>query len=478
MTTTLIGSQAVNNATSTSTGSQTLFNEIGTSALFTQTTEARSQSPFPYAGIIAHASAYVLTNSRGSSATTMQLRKNTANGNSAVSCTASTTGYFTDATHSDSIAANDNCNWAQVTGSGSGTFQINSVTAGFTGSSVNGWLCGANSSASVVSGSTTNGAFNGPLNTSTTEANLQIPVRALTARAVYLFSNSNGTNIATTYTVRNNAGNTSVSVSVTAATTGAFIDSAHSASFANGDLVNWRAGDAGGLTGQVQAIHVGGWFEMGTQQTLFPANNGPASGQTSTFFFPVIGYWLTSTTEAQTQCPLPFAANWANVLVNMSSGLTTTGTLKSRINGADGTQSASVTSATTGTFTDSTHFDSVAAGSLINLTISGGGTLSGNLKYSSSGLSAPASFIPPGQAKKGGGAPGNSGNKGNQGKNGGLGNQILFSNPNAQLHIKRAGYNQFQPANLRHNAAIVAGSIPPIGTGHTETYPWFWFSTR
>jgi hypothetical protein len=55
-----------------------------------------------------------------SATSTLRLRKNTANGNNAVSITASTTGWFEDTTNIDEIASTDEINYQLVTG-GTGT---------------------------------------------------------------------------------------------------------------------------------------------------------------------------------------------------------------------------------------------------------------------------------------------------------------------------------------------------------------------
>lgn len=84
-----------------------------------ETTEANIQMKAGTADSASLFEAYVSANTV-SAASTVTFRKNAANGNGSISITASTTGWFEDASHTDALIATDEINWMIATG-GSGT---------------------------------------------------------------------------------------------------------------------------------------------------------------------------------------------------------------------------------------------------------------------------------------------------------------------------------------------------------------------
>lgn len=89
-----------------------------------------------------------------------------------------------------------------------------------------------------------------------------------------------------------------------------------------------------------------------------------ATGSTSVSYTTFSGTWTT--TEAQWQCPMRAAGTLSNAAVNVSTASTSTATVRSRINGVNGTVSISVTASTTGIFEDNTHTDAFVPGDLIS----------------------------------------------------------------------------------------------------------------
>lgn len=92
------------------------------------TTEVNHQFKFKTAGTLKNSSCIVSANARAT-ATTFNVRNNTANTGITISVTASTTGLFEDTTHTAAVAVNDLVNYALVFGteSTSITFTILSV---------------------------------------------------------------------------------------------------------------------------------------------------------------------------------------------------------------------------------------------------------------------------------------------------------------------------------------------------------------
>lgn len=82
-------------------------------------------------------------------------------------------------------------------------------------------------------------------------------------------------------------------------------------------------------------------------------------------FVSLVGY-NNYTTEAQSQAAMPCAGTLKNVRLKVPiNSNTNNGTVKSRINGADGNITVTVTASTTGTFSDTSNTDTIAAADLV-----------------------------------------------------------------------------------------------------------------
>lgn len=101
------------------------FASAGT--LNTGTTESDVQGEANVAVTLSKMECYVKTNTI-TAASTLRLRKNSADGNQVVSVTASTTGLFTDSSNSDAIVATDTTNYSFTTGGTGTSIILNSVT--------------------------------------------------------------------------------------------------------------------------------------------------------------------------------------------------------------------------------------------------------------------------------------------------------------------------------------------------------------
>jgi hypothetical protein len=86
-------------------------------------TESTAQSKAGVAGTLSLYEVYISANTI-TAASTMTSRKNTAAGNGSISITGSTTGWFEDVTHSDTIVSTDEINWKIVGGAGGTSMAI------------------------------------------------------------------------------------------------------------------------------------------------------------------------------------------------------------------------------------------------------------------------------------------------------------------------------------------------------------------
>lgn len=101
-----------------------------TSITPTSTNETALQAQADAAGTWRDMGVYVESNTRGTT-TTLQSRKNLANGNQVISIPAGATGQFRDTANTDSIAANDTMTYAVVTGTGAGVLLTRNVFSWF-----------------------------------------------------------------------------------------------------------------------------------------------------------------------------------------------------------------------------------------------------------------------------------------------------------------------------------------------------------
>lgn len=179
-----------------------------------------------------------------SSAVIVASRKNGANGNISISCTAGTTGLFEDDTagHSDSLALGDDYDFFFTTPA-TGTFNPNWISIELTSS--NNDICFAASSdigQQFSTSSTSNIPLCGELFVPGTETSSQV-----TVNNAYIFSqlgcnvlSPNGITAASTVKLRANAGNSGPSVSITASTAGLFFDNSNTYTSSSTDAMNYQ----------------------------------------------------------------------------------------------------------------------------------------------------------------------------------------------------------------------------------------------
>jgi hypothetical protein len=218
-------------------------------------------------------------------------------------------------------------------------------------------------------------------NATTTEANAALPLPAagvLSKLDVYVSANSIAT---TATTVRNRiaTANGAQSVSIAAGATGWFQDMSNTDTVSAGNL----------FTYQIVTPNTSGTITLMTATNLFAATTNTISEfwtalfsttlNSATRFVLVKGSNTFNATEALVQVKSGTGGTLKRLMALVSTnGRSTAVTIRSRVNTANGAQSASITAATTGLFQDASNTDTIVATDLFNLsftTSTGGGTL-------------------------------------------------------------------------------------------------------
>lgn len=193
------------------------------------------------AGTLSNLHTNINTNAR-TTTTTLRSRKNSANGNLAVSIGAGVTGVLEDTSNSDTIAVNDLVNIAFVTGTGTESLVPSYIYADFSTTNNSAmYTAAAGGGNAVNAGVTTYYGFSGALRTTTTEANMILESNlAFTGSLLQCNISANTIALASTVNFRKNSANGNQTVSITALTTGVFQDTVNSDSIIASDTVNYQ----------------------------------------------------------------------------------------------------------------------------------------------------------------------------------------------------------------------------------------------
>lgn len=213
-----------------------------------------------------------------------------------------------------------------------------------------------------------------------TEANAQVKHNIASKfknLRVYISANSAGTT--STIKLRVNGADGGNSVSITAGATGWFEDTTNTDTTASGDKINFAIvkTDANNITIKTIAVDV---LATTPYQKGGYTNGGNNLSAASTTTYIGIGSTAFSTTEGLThKRRIRSSCSGKNLQVYISANArSTTTTVKSRLNGADGGQSISITAGATGWFEDTTNTDTLVDGDDFNASITtgtGSGTL-------------------------------------------------------------------------------------------------------
>lgn len=184
---------------------------------------------------------------------------------------------------------------------------------------------------------------------------------------------------ASTATVRINAADGNLTVTITASTTGAFEDTGNSDAVSAGDFlgVNLVPGTGGIIEiGIIQTILDATFVSMHVSPGVWVVSSA------STTFGSLMGAAAPDTTEANREYLITTAATFSNLRMFVTSNTVNgTTTITLRINGADANQTLSIAASTTGDFEDTTNNDAVAVNDLVVVQIVTGGS-SGTLQTS------------------------------------------------------------------------------------------------
>ena len=349
----------------------------------TTATEANTQQPIQAAGTFNNMSVSVQTNTVNGT-TTVRFRKGAANGNQTLTVSSSTTGHFQDLVNTDSVTAGNLVNYSTVTAGTSGTFSPVTMSSTFdtttpTTLSVTRLAItsiGAGASGYTAASTTFFKALAGWLetNASVTEANSQFKMQyAGTFKnfAVRLISNSRTTT--TTYRVRKNTANSTVTVAFGSTATGLVQDTTNSFTVVAGDLVCYSIVNGTGTlaTGPgTISVEYHSTTDPGLGQIILARGGAQALTRATTYYQPISGsYDVTGTNQTevllQTKVGEPWLFKGLATNVSQNSITPNASTVTLRKNGADTTLVASITAATTGWFQDTTHTETVAVGDLL-----------------------------------------------------------------------------------------------------------------
>lgn len=178
---------------------------------------------------------YISSNGRSTN-TTYNLRINGADGNNTVTVGSGATGWFEDASNTDSLTAGDNVNWKMVTSTGTGTIVTKSITCDITESAGKQQLFAQSTNLSLLSGVTRYISLTGQLAlTGGTSTNRVYMTAGGTAKNFRIYVASNPASSTTTINLYKNGSATAVTIALGAGVTGEVSDTTNTDTFADGD---------------------------------------------------------------------------------------------------------------------------------------------------------------------------------------------------------------------------------------------------
>jgi hypothetical protein len=213
----------------------------------------------------------------------------------------------------------------------------------------------------------------------TTESQIERTVRAAgTCSNLWVRVTANSLSGAATFRHRTNRASGNQVVTVGSGLTGDFLDSSNSDAVIATDEIDCQlVTDAG--TGSVTFTIISENFAASSNTYgLQGANiNLSSPAATTTYYEALAGAGVTlQTTEANAQCKMQSGGTLKNLFLNITTNTSDLASVKSRINGADGTLLITVLG--TGIAEDTTHSDPYVAGDLVNYAFTTGGAGGGN----------------------------------------------------------------------------------------------------
>lgn len=289
------------------------------------------------------------------------LRVDGADGNQSISIPGSQTGFYQDITHVDAVTAGKKVNFKIVTPAGAGkviTIANMSVMFFPDDRSLTMSLATLFQGYSSSSNTVLYIQLGGNYNNATFEANVTNDINitgTIKNMTVYVSANTKGG--AVVWRIRKNSGNGNVGVSVGAAATGVFEDTANSDSLTANDDLSIQRDASAGASGSIQARLVS--VEVLTTDGTFMFNGGVTSGTSTNFnskeyigFSSELWYW----TEGWMNMILGVKGLVSNLTVVISANtLNVAANWKLRKMNAATNVAVSITASTTGIFEDGTN---------------------------------------------------------------------------------------------------------------------------
>lgn len=218
--------------------------------------------------------------------------------------------------------------------------------------------------------------------TAITESEAQLKYRgAATLQNAQVRVNVNAHSAALTLKTRIGGADGNIAVSIASSTTGTFTDLVHTDSVSDGNLVNFAltgGSGSGAITIASTMLEAEHTANVGTGIIAFSGQRNSITTASVTRYGGWGGRASVFSTETPTYVRYGGTIDRFQLYVTTNSrGTSSTATI--RINGADGTQTMTLTGNTTGRFEDTTHSDSVSAQQSISWKVAtgtGAGTLS------------------------------------------------------------------------------------------------------
>lgn len=377
---------------SNAVGATPIYGPVGGSALSLsqQVAEANVQLLWEFSGLTLDRFYLQITSNGVGSSTPYTLRQNTADTAVSISVTASTTGQFTDLTHTLTPTVGD---LLDISGTPPSTtlpfteshgFRVSGTTVGVP------LIASSGAGFSMTAASATRYAALAGWNTAqTAEANVQFNnLESSTLSKLQAVISVNARTTTTSYATRKNGIDGNGALSVTSSTTGSFTDLTHSDAASSGDLLNIRSTTGTG-SGTVTAITTGVDYVSSSPSTGAMHSAG-ALGATSTStarYGQFNGTTANAAGSGAAAGVVPAGGQFSGLYaVAATNASVTAGSATFFQNGVNGSESVSLTGMTTGLFQDVTDSDSASAGDTVGVTFSA--TTVGTITFASFGVLA------------------------------------------------------------------------------------------
>jgi hypothetical protein len=210
------------------TASTTWYGNLNGSLNAAQTTEASVKFRIRESETLAKLGVYVSANARTTN-TIFKSRKNGADGTLTLTFGSTVTGWLEDTTHSDTLAAGDDANYAYVTSTGTQTLTLKTIkTEAVSTTSDSPLICARNTVVTQAEPLTRYYFISGSITAISTEVDVRLKVReAFTISELNILITLNGIGAASTLTLRKSGAAGNNTVSITSSGTGLFNDTTH-----------------------------------------------------------------------------------------------------------------------------------------------------------------------------------------------------------------------------------------------------------